>query len=121
MSHATTLSEAVHEEAHHYHTFTNLAMFLAVLTGIELVLIFLPFADWLVLSALAVLSIIKFVGVVAWFMHLIYDKMLLTFLFLAGIGIATLTMIALLLLFEPGRVDDEALSGMTANALRALA
>ncbi|WP_309387764.1 cytochrome C oxidase subunit IV family protein [Cerasicoccus frondis] len=105
MSHATTWKEAAILENARYHTFFNLAMALAVLTGIEIVLIFLPWASWIVMSILIVLSVVKFFAVILWFMHLIYDKQLLFWLFLAGMILATGTMIALLALFSIDDVD----------------
>ncbi|WP_269540120.1 cytochrome C oxidase subunit IV family protein [Cerasicoccus fimbriatus] len=105
MSQATTWKEAAIIENARYHTFFNLAMALAVLTGIEIVIIFLPWASWLVMTVLVVLSIVKFFAVILWFMHLIYDKQLLFWLFMAGMILATGTMIALLALFSIDDVD----------------
>ncbi|MGE9294682.1 MAG: cytochrome C oxidase subunit IV family protein [Puniceicoccales bacterium] len=111
MSHATTWKEAAQLENARYHTFFNLAMFLAVLTGIEIVIIFLPWATWLIMTILIALSVVKFFAVILWFMHLIYDKFLLFWLFLAGMVLATGTMIALLMLFSPDDVDFDAIAG----------
>jgi len=110
MSHATTWKEAAQLENARYHAFFNLAMILAVLTGIEIVIIFLPWAHWLVMSGLIILSVIKFFAVILWFMHLIYDKILLFWLFTTGLVLATGTMIALLLLFSPNEVDFDAIA-----------
>ncbi|MEO0795205.1 MAG: cytochrome C oxidase subunit IV family protein [Verrucomicrobiota bacterium] len=112
MGHATTWKEAAKIENSRYHTFFNLAMFLAVLTGIEIVIIFLPWATWLVMGGLIVLSVIKFFAVILWFMHLIYDKILLFWLFMTGMVIATGTMIALMLLFSYEDVDEEAIASV---------
>lgn len=88
------------EQQRFYHG-VNLALFMAAVTGIELVIIFLPFAEWIIWLGVVLLSVVKFVGVVMWFMHLIYDKALLTILFLSGLSIGTGTVAALLLLFSP--------------------
>ena len=61
-------------EEQKYHAFINLAMILAAITGIELVLVYLPLNEILILTVLIVLSLFKYIGVIAWFMHLIYDK-----------------------------------------------
>jgi len=114
MSHATTWKEAAQVENARYHTFFNLAMILAVLTGIEIVIIFLPWPTWLIMSILIILSVIKFFAVIFWFMHLIYDRMLLFWLFLTGMVLATGTMIALLLLFSPNDVDFDAIAALPA-------
>jgi hypothetical protein len=63
----------------------------------------------LVFWILVVLSLIKFACVIAWFMHLIYDKLLLTLVFMSGLIIATGTVAALMLLFSAGDVDFEAI------------
>ena len=111
MSHAHAISpEVIKEENKRYHAFINLGLFLAVLTGIEIVIIFFPWNPWLIFWGLVVLSVIKFIAVIAWFMHLIYDKALLTLVFLSGLIIATGTVAALLLLFDFKYVDVEAIS-----------
>ncbi|GHC12869.1 hypothetical protein [Cerasicoccus arenae] len=121
MSHATTWKEAAILENARYHTFFNLAMFLAVLTGIEIVIIFLPWASWLVMSMLVVLSVIKFFAVILWFMHLIYDKITLFWLFLTGMVLATGTMIALVALFSVDNVDFGSIAAVGQYAVTALA
>ena len=88
-----------------YHAFVNLAMILAVITSVEIVLIFLPFASSFIMTTLVVLSVFKFFCVILWFMHLIYDKALLFLLFMSGLLIAVGTVIALMCLFSPQEVD----------------
>lgn len=92
-----------HLEAEHtkFHHFVNLALFMAAITGIELVVIFLPFATWVILFFVVGLSVVKFIGVILWFMHLIYDHKLLTIAFVCSLLIATGTVIALLFLIDP--------------------
>ncbi|WOO39471.1 cytochrome C oxidase subunit IV family protein [Rubellicoccus peritrichatus] len=110
MSHPNTIGELIRQESQRYHTFINLALFLAVLTGIEIVIIFLPWPFWIIMTVLVVLSVIKFVCVILWFMHLIYDKMLCLYLFVTGLILATGTMIALLALFHTEDLDYDAFS-----------
>ncbi len=93
------------EETRRYHHFITLALWLAVITGIEIVAIFLPLAPWVLLLGLAVLSVVKFFAVVLWFMHLIYDNRLLIWLFLSGLILACATFTALIALFSFDRVD----------------
>lgn len=101
MSQLTLASiDVLKDENQKYHTFINLGLFLAALTGIEIVIIFFPWDPWLIFWGLMILSVIKFICVVAWFMHLIYDKLVTTILFSAGLVIATGTVIALLALFN---------------------
>ena len=93
------------EETRRYHHFITLALWLAVITGSEIVVIFLPVPPALILGVLTVLSVVKFFAVVLWFMHLIYDARLLFWLFLAGLALAGATFTALISLFSLERVD----------------
>lgn len=110
MSHAAHPSadpEFLLAEQKKYFTFMNLAFLMTALTGIELVIIFLPFpGSILIYSSLIFLSLVKFVGVIFWFMHLIYDGKLLTIIFLFGMALAGGTAAALLLLFSDTHVDQ---------------
>jgi len=92
-------------ERQRYHHFFNLALFLAVLTGFEIIAIFLPFSRHTLLTLLIECSVIKFIGVVLWFMHIIYDRMILLWVFLSGLIIACGTVYALMKLFSPVDVD----------------
>ena len=100
-------ASADHHQAHlaaenvKFHHFVNLALFMAAITGIELVAIFLPFSTWIILALVVILSVVKFIGVILWFMHLIYDHKLLTIAFVSSLVIATGTVIALLFLMDP--------------------
>ncbi len=99
MSHAIDLEG----ENQKFHAFVNLAFFMAAITGIELVVIFIPFSYGVVMAAIVVLSVVKFFGVILWFMHLVYDKLFCTILFLMGLCVALGTVTALLLLFNSDR------------------
>lgn len=91
--------------AHHgtddnkFQIYVEIAMLLAVITGIEIVAIFLPFAKWLIVTTLIVLSAVKFLFVIFYFMHLRWDKAFCTILFFIGMVLAGGTMWALLLIF----------------------
>jgi cytochrome c oxidase subunit 4 len=89
-----------HEEAQSkFWIFVQIAMLLAVITGLELVTVYLPFTRWLLFSVLAVLSTVKFMFVIFYFMHLRWDRALCTILFFIGLVLAAGTMWALLQLF----------------------
>lgn len=94
--------------AHHgsddnkFQIYVEIAMLLAVITGIEIVAIFLPFAKWLIVTTLIVLSAVKFLFVIFYFMHLRWDKAFCTILFFIGMVLAGGTMWALLLIFGVG-------------------
>ncbi len=98
-AHATTAAAHGHHEPSKFHVYVQIAMLLAVITSIEIVLIYLPFAKWLVVTGLVALSAIKFLYVIFYFMHLKWDKMFCTILFFIGLVLAGGTMWALLKLF----------------------
>jgi cytochrome c oxidase subunit 4 len=79
--------------------FVQIAMLLAVITGLELVTVYLPFVTWLLVGTLIVLSTVKFMFVIFYFMHLRWDKAFCTILFFIGLVLAGGTMWALLKLF----------------------
>ena len=79
--------------------FVQIAMLLAVITGLELVTVYLPFMKWLLITVLVVLSTVKFMFVIFYFMHLRWDKAFCTILFFIGLVLAGGTMWALLKLF----------------------
>jgi cytochrome c oxidase subunit IV len=82
-----------------YQIYVQIAMLLAVITGIEIVCVYLPFAKWLLITTLVVLSAVKFLFVIFYFMHLRWDKPFCTILFFIGLVLAAGTMGGLLLLF----------------------
>lgn len=103
MDQATTASDAQHKSK--FHTFVQLAMFLAIITGLEIIIIFLPFSYNTLFTSLAVLSVVKFLAVIFWFMHLIYDRALCTIIFFIGMALGGGTLLALLALFMTDRSE----------------
>ncbi len=93
------------EEVRRYHHFIVLALWLAVVTGAEIVLIYLPIPVAAILTILTLMSAGKFFAVILWFMHLIYDKRLLFWCFFAGLALAFATYAAMLMLFSVDRID----------------
>lgn len=91
---------AGHHEASKFHIFVQLAMILAVITGVEIVLIYIPLAKWLIVTSLLTLSAVKFMLVIFIFMHLKWDKLFCTILFFIGLVLAGGTVAALLALFD---------------------
>lgn len=102
--------ETLQGESTRYFTFFNVIMTLIALTFIELIIIILPFHEYVLLVGLVVLSLIKFGLVIWYFMHLRWDKIFLTALFMLGLILATGTVIALMCLFPAGE------SSVSANA-----
>src|SRR5580704_10853387 len=82
-----------------FHIFVQLAMILSIITGVEIIMVYLPFAYWVVFSTLAILSAVKFLFVIFFFMHLRWDKVFCTVLFFIGLVLAGGTMWALLKIF----------------------
>ena len=103
MSHAATSGAVSHDSHGHevskFQIYVQIAMLLAVITGIEIVCVYLPFARWILVTALVVMSAVKFLFVIFYFMHLRWDKPFCTILFFIGLTLAGGTMWALLLLF----------------------
>jgi cytochrome c oxidase subunit 4 len=102
MSSHGTAAVAHHDSSHDvskFQIYVQIAMLLAIITGIEIVAVYLPFARWLLISSLVVLSIVKFMFVIFYFMHLRWDKPFCTILFFIGLVLAAGTMWALLALF----------------------
>jgi cytochrome c oxidase subunit 4 len=100
-AHAPT-AHAAHDDSHDvskYQIYVQIAMLLAVITGIEIIVVYLPFAKWLIITTLVVLSTVKFMFVIFYFMHLRWDKPFCTILFFIGLVLASGTMWALLTLF----------------------
>jgi len=96
-------SQAMLEGEHkRYFTFFNVILLLIGMTFLELIIIVLPFHQLVLLTGLIVLSIVKFVLVIWYFMHLRWDQILLTALFLLGLVIATGSVTVLYLLFPAG-------------------
>jgi cytochrome c oxidase subunit IV len=100
--------------------FVQIAMLLAVITGLELVTVYLPFMKWLLVTVLVVLSTVKFMFVIFYFMHLRWDKAFCTILFFIGLVLAGGTMWALLKLFgaEASKPLSSAMTDPPAAVLR---
>ena len=88
-----------HDESK-FQIYVQIAMLLAVITGVEIVAVYLPFAKWIIVTSLVVLSTVKFMFVIFYFMHLRWDKPFCTILFFIGLVIAGATAWALIALFQ---------------------
>jgi len=98
-SHAAAAPDHGHDTSK-FQIYVQIAMLLAVITGVEIIAVYLPFAKWLLITALVVLSAVKFMFVIFYFMHLRWDKPFCTILFFIGLILAAGTMWALLALFR---------------------
>ena len=101
-----TSAAAIHDAGHGDHDvskfqiYVQIAMLLAVITGVEIMCVYLPFAKWILVTTLVVLSAVKFLFVIFFFMHLRWDKPFCTILFFIGLTLAGGTMWGLLQLFS---------------------
>lgn len=99
------MSAPVHPAAAHapeeskFELYVQIAMILAVITGMEIITVYLPFAHALLFWSLAIMSAVKFLFVIFIFMHLRWDRPFCTILFFIGLILAGGTMWALLKLF----------------------
>jgi cytochrome c oxidase subunit IV len=90
---------ALVEENKRYFTFFNISIALVLITGAEIAIIEMPTHWGINLTILGILSLVKFFCVVAWFMHLRWDKALCSLLFVMGLVIAVATYTAVNILF----------------------
>ncbi|NBX02063.1 hypothetical protein EBR11_06005 [bacterium] len=104
---APLTKEFLAEEVRRYHHFITLALWLAAITGLEIVLIFVPLPLAVIFTLLCLLSAVKFFAVILWFMHLIYDHRLLFWVFVSGLALAFATFTALLTLFHVDCIDTK--------------
>lgn len=102
MSAHSPSASAGHHDDHDvskFQIYVQIALLLAVITGVEIVAVYLPFAKWILVTSLVVLSVVKFMFVIFYFMHLRWDKPFCTILFFIGLVLATGTGWALLAVF----------------------
>jgi len=76
-----------------------IAIVLAIVTGIEVAIFYIPFLEPILVPALLVLSAIKFALVVLWFMHLRFDSRLYRRLFVTGLILALALFAIVLVIF----------------------
>jgi cytochrome c oxidase subunit 4 len=91
-------SDEGHAHEGKFHVFVQLAMILAIITGMELLVIYVPMPHWLIITLLMGMSAVKFIAVIFIFMHLKWDKPFCTILFFIGLVLGAGTLGALLLI-----------------------
>ena len=81
--------------------YTIVGIILAILTAMEISAFYIPFeSHGLEVTILLVLSAIKFVMVVGYFMHLKFDHNVFTVVFVAGLALAVFMVSALFVLYQ---------------------
>lgn len=92
-------SVAHSQDDHHEHPplslWVKIAIFLAILTAIEVAIYYIPALEGVLVPLLIGLSAIKFVAVIWYFMHLKYDEKILASIFVAALVISIIMFIAL--------------------------
>ncbi len=82
-------------------TYINVAIALAIITAVEVASLYIPgIPNPLLVTSLLVMSVIKFVLVVGFFMHLRYDHPILRALFVGPLVIAIIIILAIMALFS---------------------
>ncbi len=80
--------------------YVRIALILAVITGLEVAIYYVDVSRALLISTLFVFSLIKFLLVVLWFMHLRFDSRTYSRFFIMGLAGAITLFLLMLLLFR---------------------
>ena len=78
--------------------YASVGLILAVITLVEFLIFYVESLGVLLIPIMLILSLMKFVIVVAFFMHLRFDNKIFTYLFFAGFILAAVISVALLVL-----------------------
>ena len=93
--------DAAHEEHHPGNrTYITIAIVLAIVTAIEVAIYYIPAFSGILVEALILLSAIKFLFVVGYFMHLKMDPKLLAGIFGSALIVAMAVYIAIGIMFH---------------------
>lgn len=91
-------------DTHHEHPsdfqYVMVALFLAVVTGAEVAVVYVESLEGLLVPILLVMAIVKFATVVLWFMHLRFDSRLFRRLFATGLALAIFCYLVVLSTFH---------------------
>ena len=91
----------VHESAHPTpSTYVIIAVILTAITAVEVAVIYMDGLRSLLIPILLLLSAVKFVTVVGFYMHLKFDARLFTTMFTGGFLLAVAVLLALVALFD---------------------
>ncbi len=97
---ATENMETVHTGHPTPATYFKVAMILTVITAIEVGIFYLEFLSYGIIPILALLSTAKFILVAMYYMHLKFDSVIFSTLFVTGLILAAVVVLALLSLFS---------------------
>jgi cytochrome c oxidase subunit 4 len=95
-------AEAAHAPGGHatWQTYVVVGVILTIITGIEVGIFYIDAMKAVLVPILLVLSAIKFLIVVLWYMHLKYDSRVYRRVFFAPLFLATLVVIGMIVLFK---------------------
>jgi cytochrome c oxidase subunit IV len=96
VGHAHIAEEHAHPQAP---TYIVVAIILTILTAFEIGVFYAPFLQVILVPLLIILAIFKFILVAAFYMHLHFDSRVFSALFIFPLGLATLIVLSLMLLF----------------------
>lgn len=98
--------DAEHEDNHpDLRTYVWIAIFLAIITAVEVAIYYIPAFEGILVPALLILSAVKFLYVVAYFMHLKMDPKLLAGVFGSAMVVSMAVYIAVGIMIRHKPVD----------------
>jgi cytochrome c oxidase subunit 4 len=100
--HSHGAHDAHAEEHPTWSTYWKVALILTIITAVEVSAYYIPAWEnsWIYVPSMLIMSSVKFVIVVAYYMHLKYDHKLFRALFTGPFIVASLTLVGLLFLFS---------------------
>jgi cytochrome c oxidase subunit 4 len=98
--------DAEHTEGHpSLSKYVGIAIFLAIITGIEVAIYYVDALSSILVPTLIVLSAVKFVTVIGYFMHLRFDGKLLSMIFGAALVVALAVYVAVDVMMDAKAVN----------------
>ena len=91
--------ELVAEDKQHHTRYGIVAVWLFIITAVEVAIVFLPVATWVIVVGLFVLMAMKAIGVAGYYMHLKDDARSFSYLFGAGLLVALVLIFAFAVLY----------------------
>ncbi|HUP88533.1 MAG TPA: cytochrome C oxidase subunit IV family protein [Longimicrobiales bacterium] len=98
----STAHEVAHSDHHHptWKTYVIVGAILTFITAIEVAIFYIPSMAGVIVPVLLVLSAVKFLIVVLWYMHLKFDSGVFSRVFFAPLFLAMLVVLGMIILFK---------------------
>ena len=106
MSAESKISHTAPEPTNHEHpNYVGIAIFLFVVTVLEVAIALVSLPLWIVSASLIILMLLKAVGVAGYYMHLRYESPIFSYLLVGGSCVATAVILAVAALYQnlPGQ------------------